>query len=110
MSNYLLAFRGTPNAASTAAQEATWANWFRGLGPTIVDTGHRVGAFTTIGSDGQPVQNGGSEPLRGYSWSRPTACRRLSSWPGPAQSFRPEATSRSARRSTDAVLPVSHRR
>jgi len=66
MSNYLLAFRGTPNAASTAAQEAAWANWFRGLGPTIVDTGHRVGAFTTIGSDGQPVQNGGSEPLRGY--------------------------------------------
>ena len=66
MSNYLLAFRGTPNAASTAAQEAAWANWFRGLGPTIVDTGHRVGAYTTIGSDGQPVQNGGSEPLRGY--------------------------------------------
>src|SRR5262249_33586623 len=76
MSNYLLAFRGTPNAASTAAQEAAWANWFRGLGPTIVDTGHRVGAFTTIGSDGQPVQNGGSEPLRGYSWSRPAACRQ----------------------------------
>lgn len=66
MSNYLLAFRGTPNAASTAAQDATWGNWFRGLGPAIVDTGHRVGAFTTIGSEGQPVQNGGSEPLRGY--------------------------------------------
>ena len=41
-------------------------NWFRGLGPAIVDTGHRVGAFTTVGSEGRTVQNGLSEPLRGY--------------------------------------------
>jgi len=66
MSSYLLTFRGTPNPGTTAAQDATWANWFRGLGPAIVDNGHRVGAFTTIGGEGRPVQDDGSEPLRGY--------------------------------------------
>jgi len=73
MSNYLLAFRGRLDADSPAAQEAVWAKWFQDLGPAILDTGHRVGRFTTVGSRGVVADGAGTDPLTVTSCSRLTA-------------------------------------
>jgi YCII-related domain len=66
MSNYLPAFRGRLDADSPAAQEAVWAKWFQDLGPAILDMGHRVGRFTTVGSRGVVADGAGADPLTGY--------------------------------------------
>ena len=102
MSNYLLAFRGRLDADSPAAQEAVWAKWFQDLGPAILDTGHRVGRFTTVGSRGVVADGAGTDPLTVTSCSRLTAWIPRPSWLRAARFCREAAKSRSVRRSTDA--------
>lgn len=66
MSNYLLIFRGRLEPESPAAQEAAWATWFDSLGTAIVDRGHRVGRFTTIGAQAPTHVGTGPDPVTGY--------------------------------------------
>lgn len=66
MSNYLLIFRGRLEPESPAAQEAAWATWFQSLGSAVVDWGHRVGRFTTIGAQAPAHTGADPDPVTGY--------------------------------------------
>jgi hypothetical protein len=61
MPNFVLSFRGNPQRALSADQEAAWYQWFKDIGGSIVDPGNRVGESKALG-DGQ-----GKTVLSGYS-------------------------------------------
>jgi|SRR5215469_9618247 len=64
MSKYVVAFRGEPAGATSAADEQAWGAWFGQLGSTVTDRGNRVGASRTLPAShrGDP----GTSVLRGY--------------------------------------------
>jgi hypothetical protein len=61
MSNYVLAFRGQNDRTVTAEEEAAWGAWFKEIGPSIVDPGHRVGRVASLG-----YASSGKLTLTGY--------------------------------------------
>ena len=67
MSNYLPFFRGRLKPESPAAQDAAWASWFQSLGSDVVDWGHRVGRFTTIGAEAPARAGADPGPVTGTS-------------------------------------------
>ena len=46
---------------------AAWGAWMGGLGDALVDGGNPVGQSATVNADGSISQDGGSNPLSGYS-------------------------------------------
>ncbi len=44
-----------------------WGAWFGSMGDAVVDGGNPVGLSHTVNSDGSIVDNGGSNPVSGYS-------------------------------------------
>jgi uncharacterized protein YciI len=60
MANYILAFRGQKDRASTAEDEAAWAQWFQQIATSITDSGNRVGQTRIVGT------GPGSDVLSGY--------------------------------------------
>ena len=44
-----------------------WGAWFGSMGDAVVDGGNPVGLSHTVISDGSIVDNGGSNPVSGYS-------------------------------------------
>ena len=63
MTNYVLAFRGTPDRAVPQDADEAWGAWFGQLGPALADRGNRVGKVTRVdAADSAP----GVEALAGY--------------------------------------------
>ena len=44
-----------------------WGAWMGGLGDDLVDPGNPVGQSATVKADGSVAQDGGANPLSGYS-------------------------------------------
>ena len=71
MSQYIFAYHGgkAPETDSQRQQVMTqWNSWFEDLGDAVVNGGNPVGHSTTVKSSGDVVDNGGSNPLMGYSF------------------------------------------
>lgn len=46
---------------------AAWGEWLGGMGDAVIDPGNPVGMSKTVESNGAVVDNGGSNPMSGYS-------------------------------------------
>ena len=44
-----------------------WMKWFEDMGDAVVEMGNPVGMSTTVNSDGSVSDNGGSNPISGYT-------------------------------------------
>lgn len=69
MQKYVFAYHGGPKSISPEegqAHMADWLAWMEGLGEAVIDRGLAVGNSRTASSTGI-VENGGSNPLSGYS-------------------------------------------
>jgi len=70
MAKYVFAYHGGGMAETEEEQAAVmeaWMAWFAGLGEALVDGGNPIGRAHTVHSDGSVTQDGGSNPLTGYS-------------------------------------------
>jgi len=70
MAKYLLAYHGggmPESEQETARIMAAWERWYGALGAAVVDPGNPVGATRTIGADRSVRDNGGANPVSGYS-------------------------------------------
>jgi hypothetical protein len=50
MPKYVFSFRGRPDRATTAEEEAAWGRWFEEIGSSIADFGNRVGQAQVVGT------------------------------------------------------------
>jgi hypothetical protein len=70
MATYLLAYHGgsMPETEEEGAKiMAGWTEWYGKLGAAVVDGGNPVGQNTTIASDGSVKNDGGANPVTGYT-------------------------------------------
>lgn len=72
MPNFLFVYHGggkMPTDPKEIEKEmAAWGAWFEQIGESnIVDGGNPVGQSFTVSDDGSVVENGGSNPVSGYS-------------------------------------------
>ncbi len=70
MTNYIYAFHGGNKPATPeegAAVMAKWGAWMEGLGSAIVNPGAPVGQSITVSAPGVVVENGGANPLSGFT-------------------------------------------
>ena len=98
MPHFLFAYHGgkqpdTPE--ETEVEIERWRGWFDRIGPAIVDPGNPVGTAKTVSAKGVS-DNGGDNPLSGYTIIHARASTRPSSWRRPARSSA-TAASRSPR-------------
>jgi len=70
MPKYVLAYHGG-SMPETDAEKAevmqAWGAWMGGLGDALIDPGNPVGQSATVKADGSVAQDGGANPLSGYS-------------------------------------------
>jgi hypothetical protein len=70
MAKYLFVYHGgkmmTDPAEARQAMDA-WGAWFGSLGAAVIDGGNPVGKSSTVKSDGSVVNDGGANPVSGYS-------------------------------------------
>lgn len=70
MANYIFAFHGGNKPKSPeegAAIMAKWGAWMEGLGVAVVNPGAPVGQSSTVRAPGDVVDDGGSNPLSGFT-------------------------------------------
>jgi len=70
MANYVFAFHGGNEPKSPEEGEAImakWGVWMQGLGEAIVNPGAPVGQSSTVSSKGVAKDDGGSNPLSGFT-------------------------------------------
>ncbi len=70
MSKYLFVYHGgsVPETKEDQAKVMdAWGQWFGSLGSAVVDGGNPVGKSSTVQSNGSVVDNGGSNPVSGFS-------------------------------------------
>ena len=71
MTQYVLAYHGGNGAPESdedaSATMALWQNWFAGLGDAVVNMGAPIGQSATINADGSVSNDGGANPINGYS-------------------------------------------
>lgn len=70
MPKFVLAYHGSPKLDSKeagAAHMAEWQNWMQSLGDAVVDPGVPVGPSITILPDGTVKNDGGTNPLVGFT-------------------------------------------
>ncbi len=70
MPKYVLAYHGgsMPETDEEKAEVmAAWGAWMGGLGDSLIDPGNPVGKSSTVKADGSVAQDGGANPLSGYS-------------------------------------------
>ena len=70
MSKYLFVYHGGTKPDTEAEVEkvmAAWGQWFGSMGADVVDGGNPVGMSSTVASNGSVVNNGGANPVSGYS-------------------------------------------
>ena len=70
MSKYLFVYHGG-SVPETKEEQAkvmdAWGKWFGSLGSAVVDGGNPVGKSSTVQSNGSVVDNGGANPVSGFS-------------------------------------------
>lgn len=66
MSNYVFAYHGG-KVPESPEYKAKWKAWVCGLGHVMVNPGSPLGKSRTISSSGDASDNGGSNPLSGFS-------------------------------------------
>ena len=70
MAKYLLAYHGGENPETeedVAKILDDWGAWFGSMGAAVIDGGNPVGESITINPDGSVTDNGGPNPVSGYS-------------------------------------------
>jgi hypothetical protein len=69
MAKYLMVYHGgsMPEPADMPAVMQAWGDWLGGMGAAIVDGGNPVGQSSTVMSDGSVKNDGGANPVSGYS-------------------------------------------
>ena len=69
MTKFLLAYHGGSVPDPDAQEEVmtAWFAWFGSLGDALVDGGNPIGPASTIKADGNIDDNGGPNPVSGYS-------------------------------------------
>ena len=71
MAKYLFVFHGGGSMPKTDAEKAqvmdAWGKWMGGIGSALVDGGHPVGKSSTVHSDGSVTDDGGANPVSGYT-------------------------------------------
>lgn len=70
MAKYLFVYHGgkvPTNPAEVKSVHDAWGAWFGALGAAVIDGGNPVGMSSTVRSDGSIANDGGSNPVSGYS-------------------------------------------
>ena len=70
MATYLFVFHGgsmPDSKAEKARLMDAWGTWMNAMGSAIVDGGSPVGKSSTVNSDGSVSDNGGANPVSGYT-------------------------------------------
>jgi hypothetical protein len=70
MAKYLFVYHGggKPESKEDMAKVMNaWGQWFGSMGKSVVDGGNPVGASSTVRSNGSIANNGGANPVSGYS-------------------------------------------
>ena len=70
MAKFILAYHGgkIPETEEESARVMdAWGSWMGSLGTALIDGGHPVGLSTTVLPGGRVEDNGGANPLSGYS-------------------------------------------
>ena len=77
MAKYLFVYHG--GGAPSSPEEgkkvmAAWMAWMEGIGSGLVDGGAPVGKSSTVRSDGSVANDGGANPVSGYSLIEAMSC------------------------------------
>jgi hypothetical protein len=70
MAKYLFVYHGGKMATNPADAKKVmdaWGKWFGSMGAAVTDGGNPVGKSSTVRSDGSVVNDGGANPVSGYS-------------------------------------------
>jgi hypothetical protein len=70
MAKFLFVYHGGSHPTSPAEAKKVmdaWGTWFGSLGGAVIDGGNPVGKSSTVRSDGSIQQDGGANPVSGYS-------------------------------------------
>lgn len=70
MAKYLFTYHGGENPETekeVAKVLDDWGAWFGTMGAAVIDGGNPVGMSSTVNSDGSVTDNGGPNPVSGYS-------------------------------------------
>ena len=70
MAKYLFIYHGGDHPETeeeTAKVLDDWGQWLGSMGAAVIDGGNPVGDSRTINSDGSVTDNGGPNPVTGYS-------------------------------------------
>jgi hypothetical protein len=70
MAKYLFVYHGgsTPkDPAEIKKVMDAWGQWFGSMGAAVIDGGNPVGKSSTVRSDGSVANDGGPNPVSGYS-------------------------------------------
>jgi len=70
MAKYIMVYHGG-KVPETEAEQArvmdAWSSWLGSVGESLVDGGHPVGMSKTVLPGGRVEDNGGANPISGYS-------------------------------------------
>ena len=70
MPNFLFVYHGGSAPKTKEAQEkamAAWGAWFGSMGKAVINGGNPVGKSWTVKSNGSVANDGGANPVSGYS-------------------------------------------
>jgi hypothetical protein len=70
MAKYLFVYHGGKRASNPAEIKRVmdaWGAWFGSLGSAVIDGGNPVGKSSTVKADGSISDDGGANPVTGYS-------------------------------------------
>jgi hypothetical protein len=70
MAKYLFVYHGGKMATNQAEAKKVmdaWGKWFGSMGAAVIDGGNPVGKSSTVRSDGSVANDGGPNPVSGYS-------------------------------------------
>ncbi len=70
MAKYLFVYHGGTQPESDddrAKRMDKWGAWFGSMGAALIDGGNPLTGTTTVNSNGSVTQNGGANPVGGYS-------------------------------------------
>ena len=70
MAKYIFVYHGGSMPETEQERNAVfaaWQSWLDGMGEACIDGGNPVGLSNTVQSNGSVIENGGSNPISGYS-------------------------------------------
>ena len=70
MAKFIMVYHGGRHPETEAEQARVmdaWSSWLASAGDALVDGGHPVGLSTTVLPGGRVENNGGANPISGYS-------------------------------------------